>query len=188
MALLLQAEVGSIKHIEKLDLAELEALQLEAASNEALRTALRVLFDTGEFSESKRVGYSEFVKAIDTVLREGKATLGATVYSIYDSPMPGVIPKGTASGGSATIGGRRCLIMGGVNQCTLTRCDQDERGEWKSASVEDVRHLSAIKTDDQGEIEIRRRNKPSTTCRLLRRIKKALSTCSPDSDVQITVG
>jgi hypothetical protein len=189
MGLFITVRGGKIVQSEKLDLAELEALKTETLRNDALRAALAVVFEMPEPEQTKDVRCGVFLAAVETVLREARAGLkGTRVYYVYETPMPGIIPKGSASGAGVMIDGRRCLIMGGVNECTLTTYGQDETGEWTPVSVEDVRHMKVIMTDSQGELEIRSRSKPGVTLKFLRRLKKSFSALPVKSELTVTIG
>ncbi len=51
-----------------------------------------------------------------------------------------------------------------------------------------MRHLRVIKTDNMGDIEIRKRTKPSYTLKLLRELRVMLTKDAVESDVIITIG
>jgi hypothetical protein len=188
MGLLMTVESGSVRLTAKLDLDELEALRLEGERNSALKAAVAVAFETPEFAEVKRVTCGPFLAAVETILREAKAGLSATTYYVYDSPMPGLIPKGSSSGASVAVAGQIWFIMGGANSCTVTKYAKDENGGTKQVSIEDARHIKKIKKDDGSTLEIRTRSNPGRTLKWLRHLSVGLAGLPPEADVMVTVG
>ena len=65
---------------------------------------------------------------------------------------------------------------------------QNEAGEWKEFSTEDARNLKVIKTDNMGDIEIRKRSKAGNMMLLLQNLKKFLAKVPPDSELVVTIG
>jgi hypothetical protein len=101
----------------------------------------------------------------------------------------GKSPKGSyrsLSGGR--IGEELYHVIGGVDECVIWRCQRDENGQWQRIAIEDARHLRVIKTDNMGDIEIRKRTKPSYTLKLLRELRVMLTKDAVESDVIITIG
>jgi hypothetical protein len=188
MSLHITIQVGTLKLAEKLDLVELEALQVESRRTESLASAFDTVFSDAEATDSRTVPCGTLLAAIATLREQARSGTVSWVYYLYSTPMPGLIPKGSSSGVGVEIGGRRGLVMGGVNECTVTFFEQDQTGAWKQASQEDVSHLKVIRNDDGTEIEIRKRRKVSFTSRLLRRLEEALRQCPPDAEALVTLG
>jgi hypothetical protein len=188
MSLTISIRVASIQLAEKLDLDELEALRFAGLENEPLRAAVDLVFETPKGVDSKTVRCGEFRQAVETLIREGALGLRAPVYYLYFSPMPGIIPKGSASGTGVDIGGERLTLMGGADECTLSKMAQDAQGNWTVVEVRDVRHEKVIRSDDGSEIEIRKRSKPGRTLRFLRRVREALKDAPADAQAVVTIG
>jgi len=188
VSLTMTIRIGPSQLVDKLDLDELEALHVSARGSQRLREAVDLVFEVPEFGEPKVAKCGPFAEAVDTLLREGRAGLCAFVYYVYGTPMPGKIPKGAASGAGVMIGGLRGVVMGGADECTLTKFAPDDSGQWKQVSVQDVRHMKVIRSDDGTELEIRKRSKPGNTIRWLRRMKEGLKGCAADAEVLVTIG
>ena len=189
MGLVLTVEGVGVQRSAKLDLAEIEAIREDARGNDELQHAFAIVFTVPEPAASKRVRCADFLDAVETILREAKTGLkNAKVYYVYGTPMAGVIPKGRASGAGVKIAGLNCCIMGGVNECTLIRYRQIDGGKFEPLSVEDIRQLKVVKTDDQGDLEIRTRSKPGITISLLRALKKAFGSLPAQSELTVTIG
>jgi hypothetical protein len=187
MSLHINIQVGTLKFAEKLDLVELEALQVESRRSESLASAFDTVFDASESADSRTVPCGTLLAAIATLREQARSGTESWVYYLYSTPTPGLIPKGSSSGVGIEIGGRRGLVTGGVNECTVTFFEQDQTGAWKQAS-QDVSHLKVIRNDDGTEIEIRKRRKVNFTSRLLRRLEEALRGCPTDAEALVTLG
>jgi hypothetical protein len=189
MGLTMTVQGVGTERTAKLDLDEIEAIRAETQTNDALKPAFALVFEMPEPTGSKRVRCADFLCAIETILRATKVGLkAASVYSVYGSPMPGVIPNGSASGAGVKINGVNCYIKGGVNECTLTRYRDLGDGKLQPISVEDIRQVKVIRTDDQGDLEIRKRSKLPKTVALLHDLVQACETQSSRSHLAITIG
>lgn len=110
-------------------------------------------------------------------------------YYIFGSAMPGQISATSASGcGGMRIHGEIYAIEAGGDKCDLLKMTAKPDGKGEVVSIQDVRTLKWIDTDNMGRIEIRCRTRPSGLVRTLRALREFLRSQPSDEMVTVIVG
>lgn len=166
----------------KLDLDELETIRRSVADDAVLAESFQMVFSDVVATANR----ATFLEAVDRILIALTRVPKSVVYSLYHSPMPGVRP-GQSSGAGVSIDGQHCLIMGGVDTCTLTRMRETEKGRYVAESIEDIRNVKVI-TTDFGDVKIRKTSRAGRTSKLLKELRNAIEHVPENSDVVVELG
>jgi len=133
MGIYITFKVGPDQWQEKLDLNEDHALAIEAEKAPEVKAAYEAIFGDNVDGITRHVPYGVIRKAIGTLERVAKAGLSSFTYSVVVPP--GSPMSGVASGvGGLRVGNTSIAILGGVDECKMITCKQNDLGEWVDVS------------------------------------------------------
>jgi len=149
-----------------------------------------LVFGVEQDGEPRHVAAGSLLRAAALLRKRASKGLNVSTYWIVGSPMPGLVPPGSASWATGIIiNGEQYWLKGGIEQCLLEKVGLSADGKRIEAKEStDVRHLKKIATDNMGEMRIQKRSKPGRILSVLRQIEEKINELPSDCDVVITVG
>jgi hypothetical protein len=144
---------------------------------------LDIIFGVPELGKNVSIERSKVLKAVSILLAGLKDAkeFSSHIYSFKIEMPPGSGYYSTGSGlfSGIHIDGQLYSIEGGLDTCKLTRQWQDESRVWHDEE-KDVRDQKIIKTDDFGDIIIRKKKKPSELIHKLKDLESFLTNLNVD--------
>jgi len=191
MGMSLLVDIGGRNYSYRLDGSELEVLQELCSTDKELGPAVEMVLggSNDAIGVPRCVKQSDLLKAVSKLARLDPGLLRSEIYSVLIDVLPGRFAPSKASGISGIrIDGNLYKIDAGVDRCTLSQVHINDQGLGETVSVQDIRHLRKIATDNQGEIGIVKTAKAARLLRTFKTLQRVLSEVVGDPDVSVTIG
>jgi len=158
---------------------------LEFLRKRGYEQEVEIIFGVSEFGELTEVKRGKLLGAVNNLVGSVRKNNNALPY-IYSAKEE--IPRGSGmySEGGGIISGFKIdgvthCLEAGLEKCELRKKWQDENGKIYIGEAEDIRHLKMLKIDENnfsGDIEIKRKRKPTKLIQNLEKLKLFLSKTS----------
>lgn len=143
---------------------------------------IEVIFGVDDFGEIKEINRHEILKAIEITLNSMKQNKNILPYN-YITKSEISRGSGIYSGGGGIISGFKIKgeiysLEAGLDKCILTKRKQVGDKKWCDCEPKDVRNIKIIKTDKDcffGDIQIKKKRKPTKLIKNLEQLKTFLS-------------
>ncbi len=157
--------------------AEIEIL--EALSQKSLKKEVEAIFGVSDFEGTSRIDKIMLLRSVERLLEaiKNKPEILPYTYRLEHkvSSNIGMLRAVCEMVSGVRINKELYSVRSGLDMCDLIKECQDKSGNWHDGERKDIRHLKCIKTDNMGEILIRKRKKPTKLVVNLEQLKSFLT-------------